>query len=121
MHSAVMNDYILDTATGSNTDWVLTFPVKREFVNATTAGAPFTAVMTSTGCVRACAVQRLQPRRAEPAAAAWRILAAALGLFAGHGHAVLGIDRHQRPQRRGSHHGGLGTNSGVLGSRNALP
>jgi hypothetical protein len=49
MHSSVMNDYVLDTATGSNTDWVLTFPVKREFVNATTAGAPFTAVMTSTG------------------------------------------------------------------------
>jgi hypothetical protein len=49
MHSSVMNDYILDTATGSNTDWVLTFPVKREFVNATTAGAPVTAVMTSTG------------------------------------------------------------------------
>jgi hypothetical protein len=49
MHSSVMNDYILDTATGSNTDWVMTFPVKREFVNATTAGSPFTAVMTSTG------------------------------------------------------------------------
>ena len=49
MHSSVMNDYILDTATASNTDWVMTFPVKREFVNATTAGAPFTAVMTTTG------------------------------------------------------------------------
>ncbi len=49
MHSAVLNDYVLDTATVSNTDWVMTFPVKREFVNATTAGAPFTAVMTSTG------------------------------------------------------------------------
>ena len=49
MHSSVMNDYILDTATGSNTDWVMTFPVKREFVNATTAASPFTNVMTTAG------------------------------------------------------------------------
>jgi hypothetical protein len=48
-HSQVFNDYVLDTATASNTDWVLTFPVKREFVNATTAAAPFSAVLTSTG------------------------------------------------------------------------
>jgi hypothetical protein len=44
-----MNDYILDTGTLSNTDWVVTFPIKREFVTAATAVAPFTAVMTSTG------------------------------------------------------------------------
>jgi hypothetical protein len=49
MHTNVLNDYILDTATLSNTDWVLTFPTKREFVNATSAGAPFTAIMTSNG------------------------------------------------------------------------
>ena len=49
MHSAVMNDYILDTGTLSNTDWVLTFPVKREFVTAVTAANPFTAVMTTAG------------------------------------------------------------------------
>jgi len=49
MHSAVMNDYILDTGTLSNTDWVVTMPIKREFVNAGTAAQPFTAVMTSTG------------------------------------------------------------------------
>jgi len=49
MHSAVMNDYILDTGTLSNSDWVVTMPIKREFVNAGTAAAPFTAVMTSTG------------------------------------------------------------------------
>jgi len=49
MHSAVMNDYILDTGTLSNTDWVVTMPIKREFVNAGTAANPFTATMTSTG------------------------------------------------------------------------
>ncbi len=49
MHAAVLNDYILDTGTLSNTDWVLTFPTKREMVNSTTAGAPFSAVLTSAG------------------------------------------------------------------------
>lgn len=49
MHSAVLNDYILDTGTLSNTDWVLTFPTKREMVNAASAGAPFTAIMTTAG------------------------------------------------------------------------
>ena len=49
MHRAVMNDYILDTGTLSNTDWVLTFPTKREMVNSTTAGNPFTALMTTAG------------------------------------------------------------------------
>jgi hypothetical protein len=49
MHTAVMNDYILDTGTLSNTDWVMTFPIKREFVNATTAGTPFSAVLTTSG------------------------------------------------------------------------
>ena len=49
MHSAVMNDYVLDTGLLSNTDWVLTFPVKREFVTAVTAINPFTAVMTTAG------------------------------------------------------------------------
>lgn len=49
MHSSVLNDYIIDTGTLSNTDWVLTFPIKREFVTATTAGDPFTALLTTLG------------------------------------------------------------------------
>lgn len=49
MHSEVLNDYILDTATHSNTDWVLTFPAKSEFVNTTTANAPYTASLTTAG------------------------------------------------------------------------
>ncbi len=53
MHSSVMNNYILDTATASNTDWVLTFPVKREFtgpgVALNTVRDPFTANLTSAG------------------------------------------------------------------------
>jgi hypothetical protein len=49
MHSDVINEYILEAATRSNTDWVLTFPTKRAFVNTGTAIAPFTNVLTSSG------------------------------------------------------------------------
>jgi len=49
MHANVINEYILDTATKSNTDWVLTFPTKRSFVSADTAVPPFTNVLTATG------------------------------------------------------------------------
>jgi len=49
MHTAVMNEYVLDNATQSNTDWVVTMPVKRFFVNSTTAGQPFTNVLAAGG------------------------------------------------------------------------
>jgi len=49
MHTAVINEYIMDTATLSNTDWVLTFPTKSLFVDATTAVQPFTNAFTATG------------------------------------------------------------------------
>jgi hypothetical protein len=49
MHSSVMNDYILESGPRSNTDWVLTFPGKIEFVTTTTASPPFTALLTTAG------------------------------------------------------------------------
>jgi hypothetical protein len=49
MHSDVINEYILDAATRSNTDWVLTFPTKRLFVTTLAAVAPFTNVLTTNG------------------------------------------------------------------------
>jgi hypothetical protein len=49
MHASVMNDYILDTGTRSNSDWVMTFPGKHEFVTTTTASPPYTAVLTTAG------------------------------------------------------------------------
>jgi hypothetical protein len=49
MHSDVLNEYILDAATRSNTDWVLTFPTKRAFVNTGTAIAPFSNLLTTSG------------------------------------------------------------------------
>jgi hypothetical protein len=49
MHSAVLNDYVIHPDVGANTDWVVTFPIKREFVTAGTAFAPFTGLMTTNG------------------------------------------------------------------------
>jgi hypothetical protein len=49
MHSSLSNEYILDTNTASNTDWVLTFPGKRDFVTATSAHQPFSNIVTTNG------------------------------------------------------------------------
>lgn len=49
MHTNVMNEFILDTATRSNTDWVITQPLKNLFVNNVTAATPYTNVLTSAG------------------------------------------------------------------------
>jgi len=40
MHNQVMNEYVLDAATHSGTDWVVTFPTKRFYVNVGTGAAP---------------------------------------------------------------------------------
>lgn len=49
MHSSVMNEYILDAGTGSNTDWVITQPLKNRYVTNTAAISPYTATLTSGG------------------------------------------------------------------------
>ena len=49
MHSAIINEYILDSATASTTDWVITQPLKRNFVTTTTAATPYTAALTTSG------------------------------------------------------------------------
>jgi len=49
MHTAVMNEYVLDNATGSLTDWVITQPLKNRFVTSTVAAVPYTALLTSGG------------------------------------------------------------------------
>jgi len=53
MHSAVMNEYILDNASASLTDWVITQPLKNQFVNDVTAAQPYTAVLTASGACEA--------------------------------------------------------------------
>jgi hypothetical protein len=49
MHTAVINEYVLDTGSASLTDWVLTQPLKRVFVSSTTAAQPYTNVLTTSG------------------------------------------------------------------------
>jgi hypothetical protein len=49
MHNAVMNEYVLDAATASATDWVLTQPVKNQFVRTGATETPYTALATSAG------------------------------------------------------------------------
>ncbi len=49
MHISVLNEYVLDTGSRSNTDWVLTQPLKNLFVTNTTALAPYTNVLTANG------------------------------------------------------------------------
>jgi len=49
MHTAVMNEYILDSGSQSLSDWVVTMPLKRAFVSSTTAATPFTNVLVATG------------------------------------------------------------------------
>jgi len=39
MHTTVLNEYVLDASTKSGTDWVVTFPTKRFYVNTGTGAA----------------------------------------------------------------------------------
>ncbi|MEO5676712.1 MAG: hypothetical protein ABIQ84_04125, partial [Usitatibacter sp.] len=49
MHESIMNEYVLDTASASLTDWVVTQPLKSDFVTTTTAVPPYTARLTTSG------------------------------------------------------------------------
>lgn len=54
MSSSISNDYVLEPSIGGGTDWVVTFPTKRAYVNeSVTAIPPFTDIWdaeTSTAC-----------------------------------------------------------------------
>jgi hypothetical protein len=53
MHDSIMNEYLLEPTLKAGTDWVVTFPTKRqhigEKVTATKATAPFTKALTANG------------------------------------------------------------------------
>jgi hypothetical protein len=49
MHTSVLNEYILDNASASLTDWVITQPLKNLFVNNATARQPYSNILTSSG------------------------------------------------------------------------
>ena len=50
MHNTLMNEYVLDTATKSGTDWVVTFPTKKFYVSGSTASPPFQNAFTGVSC-----------------------------------------------------------------------
>jgi hypothetical protein len=54
MHNAVMNEFVLDAATKSGTDWVVTFPTKRFYVNIGTGSAPKLFQRNFNGTAGAC-------------------------------------------------------------------
>ena len=54
MHDAVMNEFVLDPGTKSGTDWVLTFPTKRFYVNTGTGSAPKLFQRNFNGTVGSC-------------------------------------------------------------------
>jgi len=54
MHDAVMNEFVLDPGTKSGTDWVLTFPTKRFYVNTGTGSAPKLFQRNFNGTAGAC-------------------------------------------------------------------
>ena len=53
MHDTVMNEYILDAGTDSGTDWVMTYPTKRFYVNVGT-GTPPKLFQRNFGASGAC-------------------------------------------------------------------
>jgi hypothetical protein len=119
MHSAVMNDYVLDSGTLSNTDWVLTFPVKREFVTAVTAINPFTAVMTTAGACEPALFNIFNRDEASitPPSAGFSPQAPAGAPGVGN---LCWESTVVSFRNTAAHTTASGTNSGVLGSRNSV-
>jgi len=53
MQGSIANDYVLESTINAGTDWVVTFPTKRFYVNSSPAIEPFTndwSSVTSTAC-----------------------------------------------------------------------
>lgn len=116
MHSNVINEYVLDNATLSNTDWVFTFPTKggaAGLVTTTVANPPFTEKFTATGACEPISFTYYdrEERGATAAAADFSPLppTATAGLCWESN--ILSI-------RNGAGHNPTGTASGVLGSLN---
>ena len=54
MHDSLMNEFVLDSATKSGTDWVVTMPTKRYYVSNGTGNAPSCFSATSTEAAGSC-------------------------------------------------------------------
>ncbi|MGE0357065.1 MAG: hypothetical protein AB7P08_09130 [Burkholderiales bacterium] len=115
MHQNVINEYVLDAGTKSNTDWVMTFPTKRFYVTTAAAAAPFTNKFTATGSCESFGFQFFNREERGAAAAGGDFSPLPPTLVAGlcWESTILSI-------RSGQTHNPTGTTSGVLGSVNSL-
>lgn len=116
MHQNVINEYVLDAATKSNTDWVMTFPTKRFYVTTAAANPPFTNKFTATGSCETFGFQFFNREERGAAAAGGDFSPLPPGVTAGlcWESTILSI-------RSGQAHNPSGTTSGVLGSVNTQP
>jgi hypothetical protein len=117
MHSSVINEYVLDNATRSNTDWVMTFPTKRYYITSTSATAPFTNFFSSAGACELISFQFFNREEAGQTAAA--------GDFSPTQGAtpdsLCWESTVMSLRNPGSTFNPTGTTSGVLGSTNTTP
>ncbi len=118
-HSAVINEYVLDTATRSNTDWVMTFPTKWYFYvgAAGTPEAPFTGILGANGACEPVAVTFFNREEAGALAAGVDFSP----LPPGTPGSSLCWESTVMSIRNGAAHTPTGTTSGVLGSVNTVP
>jgi hypothetical protein len=114
MHSAVMNEYVLDTGTGSNTDWVITQPLKNLFVSDVTAATPYTAVLTTTGACETVSFTYFNREEASATAGGSDFSPAPPSGPA----SSICWESNVLSIRNGQSHMPTGTASGVLGSAN---
>jgi len=114
MQSAVLNEYILDTSTNSNTDWVLTFPTKHLYVTQAAAITPFTNKFTASGACETIGFTFFdrEERSVTPAAGDFSPLPP------GSPASSLCWESNVVSIRNGAAHVPTGTSSGVLGSAN---
>jgi hypothetical protein len=120
MHSSVINEYVLDTATKSNTDWVMTFPTKWYFYDVFAAGTPetpFSAVLGANGACETIAVTYFNREEAGQLASGVDFSP----LPPGTPGSSLCWESTVMSIRNAAAHMPTGTTSGVLGSFNAVP
>jgi len=117
--SSIINEYVLDTATRSNTDWVMTFPTKWYFYvgAAGTPESPFTAPLTTSGACEPVAINFFNREEAGQAAA----LEDFSPLPPGTPGSALCWESTVMSIRNGASHVPTGATSGVLGSVNTVP
>jgi hypothetical protein len=114
MHTSVMNEYVLDSATASNTDWVITQPLKNLFVTSTTAATPYTNVLTTDGACETVSFQYFD-REERAAAAGTADFSPPVSTTPN----ALCWESNVLSIRNGASHMPTGTTSGILGSVNS--